>query len=92
MNNLLEEIVEPLISMRIAKLLNDMATNQHMYSQLMKESEQHLEHIRHSIPSELEHPLYLYEDTLLLSHSILQSQIYLQGFKDALFLHGELTN
>ncbi|MDF2925146.1 MAG: hypothetical protein K0R57_4060 [Paenibacillaceae bacterium] len=91
MNLSLEDLIEPLVEARIAKLLKDLANSQIQYSQLANECEQQLNQIREFIAPELKHTLYLYEDTLASSQAILQTQIYLRGFKDAALLFDGLA-
>lgn len=58
--------------------------------QISNESIQYFKTIRESLPDNLQHTLFLYEDAQFSLQAILESNIYLQGFKDALHLYNEL--
>ncbi|WP_019640776.1 hypothetical protein [Paenibacillus fonticola] len=81
----LDVLAEPLIRSRIEKLYSNL--NLEPFS---SECEQYLKVIRESLPDNLQHPLFLYEDALTSLQTVLESKIYLQGFKDALYLFNEL--
>lgn len=81
----LDVLAEPLIRNRIESLY--LSSN---LEQFTSECEQYLKIIRDSLPDNLQHPLFLYEDALASLQTVLESKIYLQGFKDALYLFTEL--
>ncbi|MUG46310.1 hypothetical protein [Paenibacillus woosongensis] len=81
----LEVLADPLIRNRIETLYSNSDIKQ-----FSSDCEQYLELIRESLPDNLRHTLFLYEDTLTSLQTVLESKIYLQGFKDALYLFNEL--
>ncbi|MFM9278179.1 hypothetical protein [Paenibacillus jiagnxiensis] len=86
----LESLAEPLIRTRIELLYNKLSHSQPDYSQLTKECDSYFQAIRQAMPDDLNHTIFLYEDTQLSMQSILEKEIYLQGFRDALQLINEL--
>jgi hypothetical protein len=81
----LEVLAEPLIRNRLEPLYSNSELEQ-----FSSECEQYLKIIRESLPDNLQHTLFLYEDALTSLQTVLESKIYLQGFKDALYLFNEL--
>ncbi|GIO40781.1 hypothetical protein J25TS5_09680 [Paenibacillus faecis] len=81
----LEVLAEPLIRHRLEPLYSNSELEQ-----FSSECEQYLKIIRESLPDNLQHTLFLYEDALTSLQTVLESKIYLQGFKDALYLFNEL--
>lgn len=81
----LEVLADPLIRIRIKILYSNSDLKQ-----FSSECEQYLKTIRESLPDNLQHTLFLYEDALTSLQTVLESKIYLQGFKDALYLFNEL--
>lgn len=85
MTESLEVLTDPLIRNRIETLYSNPDLKQ-----FSSECEQYLRIIRESLPNNLQHTLFLYEDALTSLRTVLESKIYLQGFKDALYLFNEL--
>lgn len=81
----LEVLADPLIRSRIKMLYSNPDLKQ-----CSSECDQYLKTIRESLPDNLQHTLFLYEDALTSLQAVLESKIYLQGFKDALYLINEL--
>ncbi|EBK2060212.1 hypothetical protein AAL85_25875, partial [Salmonella enterica subsp. enterica serovar Typhi] len=75
----------PLIRHRLEPLYSNSELEQ-----FSSECEQYLKIIRESLPDNLQHTLFLYEDALTSLQTVLESKIYLQGLKDALYLFNEL--
>lgn len=80
-----EVLAEPLIRNRIETLYSKSDLEQ-----LSSECQKYLKLIRDSLPDNLQHTLFLYEDAQISLQTVLESKIYLQGFKDALYLFNEL--
>ncbi|WP_339158312.1 hypothetical protein MKX50_02420 [Paenibacillus sp. FSL W8-0186] len=81
----LDVLADPLIRNRIKTLYSNSDLKQ-----FSSECEQYLKIIRDTLPDNLQHTLFLYEDALTSLQTVLESKIYLQGFKDALYLFNEL--
>ncbi|GAA0134945.1 hypothetical protein YSY43_17850 [Paenibacillus sp. YSY-4.3] len=81
----LEVLADPLIRNRLKTLYSN-SDIEHFSS----ECEQYLKLIRVSLPDNLQHTLFLYEDALTSLQTVLERKIYLRGFKDALLLFNEL--
>lgn len=81
----LEILADPLIRNRIKTLYSNPDLKQ-----FSSECDQYLKTIRESLPDNLQHTLFLYEDALTSLQAVLENKIYLQGFKDALYLINEL--
>lgn len=92
MTDCLEVIIEPLVRIRLESLFSNLTKTKPDYKLLSSECEQHFNLIRESLPEHLQHTLFLYEDAQISLQSILEKSIYLQGFKDALYLFDELHN
>lgn len=90
MSHSLEVLIEPLIRHRLKLLYKDLSHTDAQYSNLSREYEQYLQQLRESLPEQHRHVLFLYEDTQASLQAILERNIYLQGFKDALYLSDEL--
>lgn len=81
----LEILADPLIRNRIKTLYSNPDIKQ-----FSSECDQYLKIIRELLPDNLQHTLFLYEDSLTSLQTVLENKIYLQGFKDALYLFNEL--
>ncbi|WP_251035985.1 hypothetical protein [Paenibacillus sp. ISL-20] len=81
MHNSLEVLLDSLIRNRIEALYSDLLKNNSIYNQQLHEL----------LPKDMHKTLFLYDDADLSVHTILEREIYLQGFKDALQLHNELN-
>ncbi|WP_068503922.1 hypothetical protein [Paenibacillus kribbensis] len=92
MSNSLEILIEPIIRNRLETLYSHLSKTIPEYNQFSTESNQYFQQIRESVPEHLEHTLFLYEDAQISLQSILENQIYLQGFKDAMQFLDELRN
>lgn len=88
--NSLEILIDPLIRSRLESLYSELTNTNSDFKKTSHESVQYLKTIRKSLPDNLQHTLFLYEDAQLSIHAILENKIYLQGFKDALHLFNEL--
>ncbi|MFB5761771.1 hypothetical protein [Paenibacillus medicaginis] len=86
----LESLAEPLIRTRIELLYNNLSHSRPDYSQLTQECDSYFRSIRQAVPDKLNHTIFLYEDTQLSMQTLLEREIYLQGFRDALQLMNEL--
>lgn len=90
MINSLEILIDPLIRNRLESLYSELTSNNSDFKQISNDSVQHLKTIRESLPDNLQHTLFLYEDAQFSIQTILENKIYLQGFKDALHLFNEI--
>ncbi|OMG00582.1 hypothetical protein BK147_04375 [Paenibacillus sp. FSL R7-0337] len=63
-----------------------------MYKMLLQESVQYFHQLRNALPKEKQDAAFQYEDTQLSIQAITERSIYLQGFKDALYLFNELQS
>lgn len=88
--NSLEVLIDPLIRNRLESLYNELKTNNSEFKQVSCESEQYIKTLREVLPDNLRHTLFLYEDAQFTLKSILETKLYLQGFKDATQLFNEL--
>ncbi|SLK19067.1 MULTISPECIES: hypothetical protein [Paenibacillus] len=86
----LESLAEPLIRTRLELLYNNLSHTQPDYTQLSEESDHYFHTIRQALPEYLNQTIFLYEDTQLSMQTLLEREIYLQGFRDALQLMSEL--
>jgi hypothetical protein len=86
----LEVLIDPLIRNRLETLYGELKTNHSDFNQVFNESEYYIKTIRESLPDNLKHTLFLYEDAQITLQAILDIKVYLQGFKDALLLFNEL--
>lgn len=90
MSNSFERLIDPLIRNRLESLYNELTTNNFEFKEISNDSVQYFKKIRESLPDNLQHTLFLYEDAQISIQAILERKIYLQGFKDALYLFNEL--
>ncbi|MGG3840526.1 hypothetical protein ABEV00_26340 [Paenibacillus thiaminolyticus] len=90
MINSLEILIDPLIRNRLESMYSNLKNTNSDFMQISNESIQYFKTIRESLPDNLQHTLFLYEDAQFSLQAILESNIYLQGFKDALHLYNEL--
>ncbi|MEF2965401.1 hypothetical protein V3851_06100 [Paenibacillus sp. M1] len=90
MSNSFEALIDPLIRNRLESLYNEIKTNNSEFKEISNDSVQYFKTIRESLPDNLQHTLFLYEDAQISIQAILERKIYLQGFKDALYLFNEL--
>lgn len=90
MINSLEILIDPLIRNRLESMYSNLKNTDSDFMQISNESIQYFKTIRESLPDNLQHTLFLYEDAQFSLQAILESNIYLQGFKDALHLYNEL--
>lgn len=90
MINSLEVLIDPLIRHRLESLYNELNSNNSDFKQLSCESEQYIKTLREALPDNLKQILFLYEDAQFTLEVILEREIYMQGFKDALHLFNEL--
>ncbi|MBT2293446.1 hypothetical protein J7E73_31015 [Paenibacillus albidus] len=86
----LEALTDPLIRIRLEALYRELLDTNSNYKVLLMESYQCFKQLRNALPEEQQKAAFLYEDTQLSLQAILERSIYLQGFKDALFLFNEL--
>lgn len=92
MINTLESLTEPLIRIRLELLYTELLECHTEYYQLSSETDQYFKTLRDALPDQLQHTVFLYEDSQISLQSILERSIYIQGFKDALQLFIELQN
>ncbi|ETT67658.1 DUF6809 family protein [Paenibacillus sp. FSL H8-0457] len=92
MVNTLESLTEPLIRIRLELLFTELWECHTEYNQLSSEADQYFKTLRDALPDQLQHTVFLYEDAHISLQSILERNIYIQGFKDALQLFSELQN
>ncbi|PQP80730.1 hypothetical protein C0Q44_26240 [Paenibacillus sp. PCH8] len=92
MINTLESLTEPLIRIRLELLYTELLKCHMEYNQLSAETDQYFKTLRDALPDQLQHTVFLYEEAQISLQSILESSIYIQGFKDALQLFSELQN
>lgn len=90
MSYTLDSLAEPLIRTRLNLLYSELQKNHAEYKQLVLEKEQHFRLLRGALPDKLQHTVFLYEDAQFCLQSIIETSIYIQGFKDALHLFSEL--
>ncbi|ASA23288.1 DUF6809 family protein [Paenibacillus donghaensis] len=77
-------------SHRLETLYSTLSRSNPDYTELSAECNSCIQQIKQAVPDEMQHTLFLYEDAQISLQSILESSIYLQGFKDALHLFSEL--
>jgi hypothetical protein len=85
----LEVLLDPLIRIRIEFLYSNHIKSNSTYVQLVDERDQYFKKIQDSLPESTMDTVFLYEDTEISIQAILEREIYLQGFKDALCLLNE---
>ncbi|MCE3202460.1 hypothetical protein [Paenibacillus sonchi] len=86
----LEALTDPLIRIRVEAMYRELLNTDSNYKLLLQESNQQFQQLRNSLPQDQQNAAFLYEDTELSLQAILERSIYLQGFKDALYLFNEL--
>ncbi|QQZ61126.1 hypothetical protein JI735_32890 [Paenibacillus sonchi] len=86
----LEALTDPLIRIRVEAMYRELLNTDSNYKLLLQESNQHFQQLRNSLPQDQQNAAFLFEDTELSLQAILERSIYLQGFKDALYLFNEL--
>ncbi|WDF49769.1 hypothetical protein PQ460_17425 [Paenibacillus sp. KACC 21273] len=87
----LEIMLEPLIRKRLEVLYSDLQEAESTYVSLRDECDKQFSVMRNSLPDHLQHNAFMYEDVQLELQAIVESRIYLQGFKDAIELFSELN-
>lgn len=90
-NQSLEIMLEPLIRKRLELLYSDLQKAESTYVSLRNEYDKQFSLMRNSLPEDLQHTAFMYEDVQLELQTIVESRIYLQGFKDAIELFSELN-
>ncbi|MEC0234880.1 hypothetical protein P4H71_11130 [Paenibacillus kribbensis] len=90
MPNFLEVLLDSLIRTRIESLYGKLIKNNSSYNQFSSERNLYFKQLHELLPEEMHKTLLLYDDADLSVQAILEREIYLQGFKDALHLHNEL--
>jgi hypothetical protein len=90
MPNSLETLLDSLIRTRIHFTQKELSKNNLSYNQLFSEYNLYHSRMHEQLPDDLHHDLFLYEDAATSLRLILEREIYLQGFKDALCLHNEV--
>lgn len=90
MQNSLEIKIDPLVRARLKSLHSDLTITDTDLLRFSNEAIQHYKAIRESLPDNLQHTFFLYEDAQNSKQTLLESKIYLQGFKDAISLFEEL--
>ncbi|WP_431085584.1 hypothetical protein [Paenibacillus sp. 8b26] len=88
----LDVLIEPLIRTRLELLYANLLESKTDYIDLSTSCDQYFKQIRESVPDNLQHIIFLYEDTQISLQAILENSIYLQGFKDALQLLDEVNH
>ncbi|MFB5269775.1 hypothetical protein ACE41H_23755 [Paenibacillus enshidis] len=91
MHNSLEVLLDSLIRIRIESLYGELNKNNTSYNLFSSERNLYLKQLHEILPEDLRKTLFLYDDADLSLQAILEREIYLQGFKDALHLHRELN-
>ncbi|AIQ19821.1 hypothetical protein H70357_26215 [Paenibacillus sp. FSL H7-0357] len=86
----LEALTDPLIRIRVEAMYRELLDTDSNYKVLLLESDQCFQQLWNALPEEQQKTAFLYEDTQLSLQAILERSIYLQGFKDALYLFNEL--
>lgn len=91
MHNSLEVLLDSLIRNRIEALYSDLRKNNTSYNQFSSDRNLHFKQLHELLPQDMHKTLFLYDDADLSVQTILEREIYLRGFKDALQLHNELN-
>ncbi|WP_339219456.1 hypothetical protein [Paenibacillus sp. FSL H8-0332] len=86
----LESLTDPLIRIRLERMYRELLDHDPIYKQLLLESSECFRQLRIALPEEQQRTSFLYEDAQLSLQAILERSIYLQGFKDALYVFNEL--
>ncbi|WP_334076680.1 hypothetical protein [Paenibacillus sanfengchensis] len=87
----LDILLDSLIRKRIESLYGALIKNNSSYNQFSSERSLYLKQLHELLPGNMQKTLFLYGDADLSVQAILEREIYLQGFKDALQLHNELN-
>ncbi|MDN4088539.1 hypothetical protein [Paenibacillus polymyxa] len=90
MHNSLEVLLDSLIQTRIESLYGELIKNNSSYNRFSSERNLYFKQLHEGVPENIQKTLFLYDDAELSVQAILEREIYLQGFKDALHLHNEL--
>lgn len=90
MNNSLEILLDSLIRNRIESLYDELIKNNSSYNQFSSERNLYFKQLLELLSVDIKKTFFLYDDADLSVQAILEREIYLQGFKDALHLHNEL--
>ncbi|MEK3759600.1 DUF6809 family protein [Paenibacillus sp. FSL P4-0338] len=88
----LEALTEPLIRIRLEAMYQDLLDTDATYKMLLQESVQFFHQLRNALPEEQQDAAFQYEDTQFSLQAITERAIYLQGFRDALYLSNELRS
>ncbi|MEK5260952.1 hypothetical protein MKY75_17260 [Paenibacillus sp. FSL L8-0663] len=91
MHNSLEVLLDSLIQTRIESLYGELIKNNSSYNQFSADRNLYFKQLHELLPQDMHKTLFLYDDADLSVQAILEREIYLQGFKDALQLHNELN-
>ncbi len=81
MEDSLEILIDPLIRKRLKSLHSDLTKHNSYFIEISNESKQYLQTLQASLPDNLQHTLFLYEDVQFSIRTVLDSKIYIQGFK-----------
>ncbi|MFK4474921.1 hypothetical protein ABH897_004689 [Paenibacillus sp. RC73] len=90
MHTSLEVLLDSLIRNRIESLYGELIINNSSYNQFSSERNLYFKQLHELLPEDIQKTLFLFDDADLAVQAILEREIYLQGFKDALHLHNEL--
>ncbi|ALP38229.1 hypothetical protein ASL14_20690 [Paenibacillus sp. IHB B 3084] len=90
MHNSLEVLLDSLIRNRIESLYGELIKNNSSYDQFSSERNLYFKQLHELLSEDIQKTLFLFDDADLSVQTILEREIYLQGFKDALHLHNEL--
>lgn len=90
MHTSLEVLLDSLIRNRIESLYGELIKNNSSYNQFSSERNLYFKQLHELLPEDIQKTLFLFDDADLSVQAILEREIYLQGFKDALHLHNEL--
>lgn len=88
----LEALTDPLIRIRLEAMYQELLDTDTTYNMLLQESVQYFRQLRNALSEEQQDAAFQYEDTQLSLQAITERSIYLQGFKDALYLFNELQS
>ncbi|WP_268627535.1 hypothetical protein [Paenibacillus alvei] len=90
MQNSLEINIDPLVRARLKSLHSNLTNTDTDFLRFSNEAIQHYKAIREALPDNLQHTFFLYENAQSSKQTLLESKIYLHGFKDAIYLSEEL--
>ncbi|MEK5030807.1 hypothetical protein MKY96_05150 [Paenibacillus sp. FSL R7-0302] len=88
----LEALTDPLIRIRLEAMYRELLDTDPTYKMLLQESDQYFHQLRNVLPEDQQDSAFQYEDTQFSLQVITERAIYLQGFKDALYLFNELRS